>query len=110
MRAYILPKILGEKRALEVVLRRMTFTGEEAIREGLILWLYESDEKLQKEAYNIAQHIAELDELLLRNIKYMMKRGDNLYRQLLLEEKIQAEVLKAKSFQQGVSNFLNRNS
>src|SRR5258708_25076834 len=69
-----LPRVVGERRAKELILAARPFSAEEAHAWGLVNKLCEPG-KLVQEALGAAEHIASLAPLAVRQAKHAIRRG-----------------------------------
>jgi 2-(1,2-epoxy-1,2-dihydrophenyl)acetyl-CoA isomerase len=100
---HILPKLVGEKRALEIILMREKISAEQAVKEGLINGVYGNEQEILEKV----KHIAELSPELIALTKRAMKdrTETELITRLLIEEKVQSEAFRLPSFQNGIAKF-----
>src|SRR5260370_31637107 len=69
-----LPRVIGERRAKELILAARPFSAEEAHAWGLVNKLCEPG-KVVQEALGAAEHIASLAPLAVRQAKHAIRRG-----------------------------------
>lgn len=107
---YLIPALVGEKKALEIVLRAKTYKASNALAEGLLTGVYATVDELARETYQIAQELAGRSPLVLNLVKKAMRSRtiERFDEQLRLEEELQAVAVAAPSFREGVEKFLKR--
>lgn len=105
--SYYLPRMVGIKRARELLLTRRKILPEEAMRIGMINEFYPDNETLQSEAYAKALNIAQLDQDALEAIKktLVVSIGGDFAEQGMLEEEVQRRLLQGTAFNRAVRAF-----
>ncbi|CAH2091105.1 unnamed protein product [Euphydryas editha] len=85
------PKLMGERKALDMLIRNHKMPAKEALECGLISYLYKHDE-LQKKAWN---DIGEISNLPMDSVQTTKR----LIRRVNMEELIKANVLEMKEIE-----------
>ncbi len=100
---YILPKLVGDKRALEIILMREKVSSEQAVKDGLINGVYDNEQDILERV----EHIAKLPPELISLTKRAMRdrTETELMTRLLIEERVQVEAFRLPSFREGVEKF-----
>ena len=103
---YLLPRLIGLARAMELSLLAERLPAEKALEWGLINRVYD-DEKLMTEALNLARELANGPTLSISHIrKAYWKSLDNTYEQQLhLESILQREAGQTEDHREGVEAF-----
>jgi 2-(1,2-epoxy-1,2-dihydrophenyl)acetyl-CoA isomerase len=103
---WFLPRIVGAKRALALMLTADPVPAEEAERIGLVYKVYD-DARFAEEATALAQRIAAGPAATLRMIKQALHKsaGNDLDAQLALERALQQEAGRSRDFIEGVTAF-----
>jgi len=106
---YILPKLIGQTRANEMILRGLTVKGKEAENIGLVNKAVPL-EKLEEEAMAIAEDIAKKPRLAIECAKRGLLRGMDLNLQHELEYALylQSVLFKTEDFKEGLRAFLEK--
>ena len=106
---FILPRIIGFSRAMELSLLGERLPAEKALEWGLINRVYE-DDQLMPEAFKLAEALAQGPTETLRLIRQAYwKSIDNTYEaQLALERTLQKKAGQTDDFLEGVSAFLEK--
>jgi 2-(1,2-epoxy-1,2-dihydrophenyl)acetyl-CoA isomerase len=106
---YILPRMIGLARAMELSLLGERLPAETALEWGLINRIYE-DDQLMPAALKLAAELAGGPTEALRLIrKAYWKSIDNTYEeQLKLERTLQRQAGRTSDFREGVSAFLEK--
>ncbi len=107
--AYYLPRTIGAKKAMEMVLTGKNYTAEEAEKMGLINGIFSSEE-LMPEVKKIAARLAKGPADALRLAKRMVNLGLDMDLNSLLnvEALIQASLLISDDSNEAVSAFLEK--
>ena len=106
---FILPRLIGFARAMELSLLGERLPAEKALEWGMINRIYE-DDRLMPEAYKLAEELAggPTEALCLIRQAYW-KSIDNTYEeQLKLERTLQRQAGQTNDFREGVSAFLEK--
>jgi 2-(1,2-epoxy-1,2-dihydrophenyl)acetyl-CoA isomerase len=103
---WLLPRLVGPKRALALTLTAEPVGAEEAQRLGLV-WRVFDDDRLAKEAFALAKSLAEGPALAHRLAKQALAASleTDLETQLALEARLQAEAGRSADFLEGLAAF-----
>ncbi len=106
---YNLPRILGEKRALEAFVMGKTFTATEALQMGLINQVCEKS-KLEKDLAQLIETILQRPGNVIGRIKQLLKTSSqfNLAQQLQHERNQISASASEENFKIGVTAFVNK--
>ena len=106
---FILPRMIGFSRAMELSLLGERLPAEKALEWGMINRVYEDDE-LMSEALKLAEALAAGPTETLRLIRQAYwKSIDNTYEaQLKLERNLQQQAGQTHDFREGVAAFLEK--
>ena len=107
---YFLPRIIGSRRYLELVLTNRVLSANEALEWGLVNKVVDFKE-LQNEAINLAKNLAEGPSIAFGKIKNLVHNSflDSLEGQMEFEARMIAESSKTKDGINGIHAFVNRN-
>jgi len=106
---FILPRMIGFSRAMELSLLGERLPAEKALEWGMINRIY-ADDRLMPEAHKLAEELAGGPTEALRLIRQAYwKSSDNTYEeQLTLERTLQRQAGQTQDFKEGVSAFLEK--
>lgn len=106
---WILPRLVGQARAMGLALLGETLTGEQAEEWGLI-WKAVEDGKLAEETDSIVRQLLSYPPLGLAAIKYALQASSTktLDAQLDYERDAQREMGRTRDYQEGVTAFLEK--
>jgi len=106
---FLLPRLVGFGRALELALRGQKLAAEQALEWGLVNRVCE-DERLMDEARELAAELAAGPTVALGLIRraYWASRDNGFEAQLQVERELQREAGRSKDFVEGVSSFLQK--
>lgn len=106
---WILPRLVGRARAMELSLMGEKLPAEKALEWGLVNRVFE-DEELMKNAKELARELANGPTLALGLIRRLYwESADNSYEeQLNLERQMQRRAGESTDFQEGVRAFLEK--
>lgn len=106
---YALSRLIGAKRAAELIFIRDRFTAMEAKEYGLINWVVSSD-RLESETMRIATQLAAVSRSAFAATKNLLRiaHGNNLDEQLEQEQAAFASCAAQPDFAEGVSAFLEK--
>jgi 2-(1,2-epoxy-1,2-dihydrophenyl)acetyl-CoA isomerase len=106
---FILPRMIGFSRAMELSLLGERLPAQKALEWGMINRVYEDDE-LMPEAFQLAEALAAGPTEALRLIRQAYwKSIDNTYEaQLRLERNLQKQAGQTRDFREGVAAFLEK--
>lgn len=100
-----LPRVIGEARARDVVLRNRTIDAEDADAWGLVSELVPDDE-LAKRTQAVARQLAEGPSRATAEAKTRLARPDELRAHLETETEATAETATTEDFEEGLEAFL----
>jgi len=108
---FVLPRLIGWPRALEMSLLGERISAEKALEWGMINRVYD-DNQLMSEAWNLARSLASGPTVALGLIrKAYWKSMDNTYEnQLQVESDYQELARKTEDYREGVAAFRERRS
>jgi 2-(1,2-epoxy-1,2-dihydrophenyl)acetyl-CoA isomerase len=107
---YILPRLMGTSKALEMMWTGDFINADEAFRLGLVTKVVPLD-KLMEEAISLANRLAKGPSVVIEFIKRMVYKGldlDNFDASIAWEAFSQYVCLKTEDFKEGISSFLER--
>lgn len=106
---YLLPRVVGEGRALDLLLSGETIGAEEAHRIGLVSRVV-ADEALLEESYALARRLKDGPRFAIGLTKALLglERELSFEAALDLEAEIQAECMGHEDFREGYLAFLER--
>lgn len=106
---YILPRIIGMRRAKEILFAAKTIEAKEAVELGLVNFIVTEDE-LETEAQRVALEMASNPPLAFAQAKALMHTSYGIdYRSFLnLEAKAQASLSGTQDFKEGIRAFLEK--
>ena len=106
---FMLPRMIGFSRAMELSLLGERLPAEKALEWGMINRIY-ADDRLMPEAHKLAEELAGGPTQALRLIRQAYwKSSDNTYEeQLKLERTLQRQAGQTQDFKEGVSAFLEK--
>ncbi|MBQ76488.1 MAG: 2-(1,2-epoxy-1,2-dihydrophenyl)acetyl-CoA isomerase [Gammaproteobacteria bacterium] len=106
---FILPRLVGWGRAMELSMLAERLPAEKAYDWGLVNRLYEDNDSLMEGAMQVAQQLADGPRSLSLIRKAYWNTWHNAYEQQLdLEAQLQNEAGKSNDFVEGVSAFLEK--
>jgi 2-(1,2-epoxy-1,2-dihydrophenyl)acetyl-CoA isomerase len=103
---WLLPRIIGAKRALALMMTGEPVAAQDALALGLVHRVYE-DADFAASVGEFALTLAQGPMLALRLIKEAVRQSldNDLEAQLMLEERLQCEAGRSADFEEGVSAF-----
>jgi 2-(1,2-epoxy-1,2-dihydrophenyl)acetyl-CoA isomerase len=106
---YLLPRVVGRKRALDLYLRRHTLDAKTAEHWGIITEILPSS-TFREVALGVAREIAQGPTLAYRQAKRRLKEGWEQTLESYLDEQrdVISELGGSKDFEEGVRAFLER--
>jgi 2-(1,2-epoxy-1,2-dihydrophenyl)acetyl-CoA isomerase len=106
---WLLPRLVGPRRALALMLTAEPVPAEEALRMGLVYKVYE-DADFASEVAAFAEKLAKGPGLAYRLIREAVfaSDGNDLEAQLALEAALQQKAGASRDFQEGVAAFLEK--
>ena len=106
---YMLPRLVGQARAMGLCLLGDAVPAERAVEMGMI-WKCVDDDKLAEETRGLARHLATQPTKSLALIKQAINAsfGNDLDRQLDLERDLQRVASRGEDYREGVAAFLEK--
>ena len=106
---FILPRLVGMKRAAELLMTGDMVDARRAAEMGMINAVV-ADEELMSEARKLAQRLASAPTAAIGRIKQLLEAsaGNDYGAQLDLEHKVQLQSGLTKDFKEGVAAFLEK--
>jgi len=107
-----LSKLLGQSRAMEILMTANRFSARQALDWGLINYLYPTREDLYAGAEKMAQDIIKSAPLAVGAFKKIIKRGEgvDLMTHLDMEVSMQSIMIRSEDFKEGVEAFIENRS
>ena len=104
-----LTRLIGEGRAMEMILTGRMITAEEAFRYGIINFVYDSDD-LMDEAMKIANTIGEKSKYAIERAKKSVKAVSEMKLEdgLKLEREMFIECLNSEDGREGITAFIEK--
>ena len=104
-----LTRLIGEGRAMEMILTGRMITAEEAFRYGIINFVYDSDD-LMDEAMKIANTIGEKSKYAIERAKKSVKAVSEMKLEdgLKLEREMFIECLNSEDGEEGINAFIEK--
>ena len=104
-----LTRLIGEGRAMEMILTGRMITAEEAFRYGIINFVYDSDD-LMDEAMKIANTIGEKSKYAVERAKKSVKAVSEMKLEdgLKLEREMFIECLNSEDGREGITAFIEK--
>ena len=104
-----LTRLIGEGRAMEMILTGRMITAEEAFRYGIINFVYDSDD-LMDEAMEIANTIGEKSKYAVERAKKSVKAVSEMKLEdgLKLEREMFIECLNSEDGREGITAFIEK--
>ena len=104
-----LTRLIGEGRAMEMILTGRMITAEEAFRYGIINFVYDSD-NLMDEAMKIANTIGEKSKYAIERAKKSVKAVSEMKLEdgLKLEREMFIECLNSEDGEEGITAFIEK--
>jgi len=106
---FILPRLVGQARAMGLAMLGEEITGKQAAEWGMI-WRAVDDDRVMDEATTVARQLASQPTVALGLIKRAIQASatNDLHQQLELERDLQRQAGKTEDFAEGVNAFLDR--
>jgi enoyl-CoA hydratase/carnithine racemase len=103
-----LAKILGQARAMEILMTTNRFSAQQAMQWGLINHLYPTQKELYSGADQLARDIIKSAPLAVGAFKKIIKRGEgvDLMTHLDMEVNLQSIMIRSEDFQEGVKALM----
>lgn len=107
--SYLLPRVVGFRKASELVLTAATINAEEAMRLGIVSRVVATD-SLQVEARSIAERLARAPVGAVRRARALLRDAENrsVSEQLSAERDAIAESVADPDFEEGVRAFMEK--
>lgn len=104
-----LSRIVGQSRAMEILMTGRMYTAQQALDWGIVNYIYPPD-RLLAEAENLARDIIKMAPLAVGAAKRVIKRGDgvDLMTHLDMEVGIQSMLLRTDDFREGVQALIEK--
>lgn len=108
--SHILPRLLGQTRAAQLILLGEAFTGEQAVLWGLANEALESGEAALARAEQVARHMTRLAPAALADSKRLMRGADRAALWQVIEEEgeLFAQRLRSPEAVEALSAFMER--
>ncbi len=108
---FILPRLIGLKRATELLVTGDVVTSRNALEMGMINAVV-ADEELMAHAMAMAERLAQAPTAAIGHIKKLLEASatNDYAEQLELERKTQIEAGQTKDFKEGVTAFIEKRS
>ena len=105
-----LAKLLGQSRAMEILMTTNRYTAQQALEWGLINYFYPTKEALFEGAEKLAQDIIKSAPLLVGAFKKIIKRGEgvDLMTHLDMEVSMQSIMIRSEDFKEGVTALMEK--
>lgn len=107
--SYILPRIVGVRKALEITLTAATIEAEEAVSLGLLSRIVSAD-CLQDEALAVARRLSAAPQGAVRSARALIRTSldRGLQEQLMAERDAVADAAASEDFEEGVRAFIEK--
>jgi enoyl-CoA hydratase/carnithine racemase len=104
-----LARIVGQSRAMEILMTGRMYSAQQALDWGIVNYLYPPD-RLMEEADNLAHDIIKMAPLAVGAAKRVIKRGEgvDLMTHLDMEVGMQSMLLRTDDFKEGVQALINK--
>jgi 2-(1,2-epoxy-1,2-dihydrophenyl)acetyl-CoA isomerase len=104
---YFLPRLIGRRRTLELMLTNRTLTAGEALEWGLVSRVVE-DDQLAGKALELAREIAQGPTAAFGGVKRIVLRSESesLESQMEIEARAIADAARSADGQEGIRAFL----
>jgi len=105
-----LSKLLGQSRAMEILMTTNRYSSQQALDWGLINYLYPTKEALFEGAEKLAKDIIKSAPLAVGAFKKIIKRGEgvDLMTHLDMEVSMQSIMIRSEDFKEGVEALMNK--
>lgn len=106
---HFLPRLVGHKKAMKLLLFSDLISSEEALELGLINWMVKEEERQQK-TMEIAEYLTNGPTVSFQSIKKLLLAAENntLKEQLDLEKQNFVQAASSQDFSAGVSAFITK--
>ena len=107
--SYLLPRVVGVRKASELVLTAATIDAQEAMRVGIVSRIVPAEE-LQREALSVAQKLARAPVGAVRRARSLLREslGRSASDQLSAERDAVADSVAEPDFEEGVRAFIEK--
>jgi enoyl-CoA hydratase/carnithine racemase len=104
-----LSRIVGQSRAMEILMTGRMYTAQQALDWGIVNYIYPPD-RLLAEAENMAHEIIKMAPLAVGAAKRVIKRGDgvDLMTHLDMEVGMQSMLLRTDDFKEGIQALMEK--
>ncbi len=104
-----LSRIVGQSRAMEILMTGRMYTAQQALDWGIVNYIYPPD-RLLAEAESLARDIIKMAPLAVGAAKRVIKRGEgvDLMTHLDMEVGIQSILLRSDDFKEGVQALIEK--
>jgi len=109
--SYTMPRIIGHKKALELILLSEPFLAHKALELGLINQILSADKtQFDNQIINIAKQLSLKPGFATATIKHLLRNtwDNNIQKQLEAEKNSFLDCTKTADFKKGIENFLNK--
>ena len=105
-----LSKLLGQSRAMEILMTANRYAAQQALDWGLINYLYPTKEALFEGAEKLALDIIKSAPLAVGAFKKIIKRGEgvDLMTHLDMEVSMQSIMIRSEDFKEGVTALMEK--
>lgn len=109
--SYLLPRVVGENTAMDLVMRDRVLDAEEAAALGLVQEVHPAEE-FEERAQEVVDDVASGPTLALKQTKDHIQHGLDRSMDEAIDSEVEAlkEVFRTRDFSEGVSAFLERRS
>jgi 2-(1,2-epoxy-1,2-dihydrophenyl)acetyl-CoA isomerase len=109
--SYLLPRVVGERRAMQLVLGAVRIDAQEALRIGIVSQIAGADD-LENEAQKLAQKLARGPSSVMRSAKRLIRSSASspLSQHLAMERDSIVTCVGEAAFEEGVRAFVEKRS
>lgn len=107
---FVLPKLVGPSKALDLLLSARVFLAEEALELGFVNWVYPAEELMAKArayAADLATNVSPTSMAVIKQQVWHSVQNDLAASNTLSDSEMRAS-LKRSDFKEGVSSFLEK--
>ncbi len=107
---FVLPKLVGPSKALDLLMSARVFLAEEALELGFVNWVYPAEELMAKArayAADLAANVSPTSMAVIKNQVWHSVQNDLAASNALSDSEMRAS-LKRGDFKEGVSSFLEK--
>jgi 2-(1,2-epoxy-1,2-dihydrophenyl)acetyl-CoA isomerase len=107
--SFILPRLVGWRRAIEMMMTGDAIGAEEALKLGMINKVV-PDDQLMPQALALAESLAQSPTMALGRIKELLEASatNNFEQQLEFEREVQIKSGQTADFREGVAAFIEK--